>query len=154
MTLAVVGILGHFSKTLLLFFLPQIVNFIYSIPQLYALVPCPRHRLPRWVISLSIVLFFRLKRSVISWVSLTQHHTTVLYFRPAVDVITFDCKSSYPLDSFGLISGLSYGYIVAFCGTRMVKHQIWFTNRASLRLMSEWCQSLIWIPFYLVVAIA
>ncbi|VDP18948.1 unnamed protein product [Echinostoma caproni] len=47
MTLAVVGILGHFSKTLMLFFLPQIVNFVYSLPQLYALVPCPRHRLPR-----------------------------------------------------------------------------------------------------------
>ena len=33
MTLAVVAILGHFSKTLLLFFLPQIVNFLYSCPQ-------------------------------------------------------------------------------------------------------------------------
>jgi UDP-N-acetylglucosamine--dolichyl-phosphate N-acetylglucosaminephosphotransferase len=46
MTFAVVGILGHFSKTLLLFFLPQIVNFIWSIPQLIKRVPCPRHRLP------------------------------------------------------------------------------------------------------------
>jgi len=48
MTFAVVGILGHFSKTLLLFFLPQIVNFLWSIPQLFKLVPCPRHRLPRF----------------------------------------------------------------------------------------------------------
>lgn len=48
MTFAVVGILGHFTKTLLLFFIPQIVNFIYSIPQLFKLVPCPRHRLPRY----------------------------------------------------------------------------------------------------------
>ncbi|KAI9347092.1 glycosyl transferase family 4-domain-containing protein [Pilaira anomala] len=47
MTLAVVGILGHFSKTLLLFFLPQIFNFIYSCPQLFRLVECPRHRMPR-----------------------------------------------------------------------------------------------------------
>lgn len=47
MAFAVVGILGHFSKTLLLFFLPQIFNFIYSVPQLFGLVPCPRHRLPR-----------------------------------------------------------------------------------------------------------
>lgn len=47
MTFAVVGILGHFSKTLLLFFLPQIFNFIYSCPQLFRLVPCPRHRMPR-----------------------------------------------------------------------------------------------------------
>lgn len=47
MTFAVVGIHGHFSKTLLLLFLPQIVNFIYSIPQLFKFIPCPRHRLPR-----------------------------------------------------------------------------------------------------------
>lgn len=48
MTLAVVAILGHFSKTLLLFFLPQLVNFVYSCPQLFHLVPCPRHRLPKY----------------------------------------------------------------------------------------------------------
>eukprot|EP00899_Mesostigma_viride_P006882 jgi/Mesvir1/16195/Mv08457-RA.1 len=47
MTLAVAGILGHFSETLLLFFLPQILNFVYSLPQLFKLVPCPRHRLPK-----------------------------------------------------------------------------------------------------------
>ncbi|GAA5834432.1 hypothetical protein JCM11251_007989 [Rhodosporidiobolus azoricus] len=47
MAFAVVGILGHFSKTLLLFFLPQVANFLYSTPQLFGLVPCPRHRLPR-----------------------------------------------------------------------------------------------------------
>ncbi|XP_012266811.1 UDP-N-acetylglucosamine--dolichyl-phosphate N-acetylglucosaminephosphotransferase isoform X1 [Athalia rosae] len=48
MTFAVVGILGHFSKTILLFFIPQVFNFLYSIPQLFHLVPCPRHRLPRY----------------------------------------------------------------------------------------------------------
>jgi UDP-N-acetylglucosamine--dolichyl-phosphate N-acetylglucosaminephosphotransferase len=48
MLFAVVGILGHFSKTLLLLFIPQIFNFIYSAPQLFGLVPCPRHRLPRF----------------------------------------------------------------------------------------------------------
>lgn len=47
MTFAVVGILGHFGKTLLLLFLPQLCNFVYSIPQLFGLIPCPRHRLPR-----------------------------------------------------------------------------------------------------------
>ena len=26
----------------------QIVNFLYSVPQLFKLVPCPRHRLPRF----------------------------------------------------------------------------------------------------------
>jgi len=47
MTFAVTGILGHFSKTLLLFFIPQIINFVYSIPQLIGIVHCPRHRLPQ-----------------------------------------------------------------------------------------------------------
>ncbi|XP_064397262.1 UDP-N-acetylglucosamine--dolichyl-phosphate N-acetylglucosaminephosphotransferase-like [Halichondria panicea] len=48
MTFAVVGILGHFSKTMLLFFIPQVLNFLYSTPQLFGLVPCPRHRLPKF----------------------------------------------------------------------------------------------------------
>ncbi|KAJ4811091.1 UDP-N-acetylglucosamine--dolichyl-phosphate N-acetylglucosaminephosphotransferase [Rhynchospora pubera] len=48
MAMAVVGILGHFSETLLLFFLPQVLNFLYSCPQLFGIVPCPRHRLPRF----------------------------------------------------------------------------------------------------------
>jgi UDP-N-acetylglucosamine--dolichyl-phosphate N-acetylglucosaminephosphotransferase len=48
MTLAVAGILGHFSEMLLLFFTPQLVNFVYSLPQLFNYVPCPRHRLPRF----------------------------------------------------------------------------------------------------------
>lgn len=47
MTFAVVAILGHFSKTLLLFFIPQVLNFLYSCPQLFKLIPCPRHRMPR-----------------------------------------------------------------------------------------------------------
>lgn len=25
---------------------PQIFNFVYSLPQLFRIVPCPRHRLP------------------------------------------------------------------------------------------------------------
>jgi UDP-N-acetylglucosamine--dolichyl-phosphate N-acetylglucosaminephosphotransferase len=48
MVFAVVGILGHFSKTLLLFFVPQIFNFVYSVPQLFKIVECPRHRLPKF----------------------------------------------------------------------------------------------------------
>lgn len=47
MTFAVVGILGHFSKTMLLFFMPQVFNFLYSLPQLFQIIPCPRHRMPR-----------------------------------------------------------------------------------------------------------
>lgn len=48
MVFAIVGILGHFSKTLLLTFIPQIINFLYSAPQLFRVIPCPRHRLPRF----------------------------------------------------------------------------------------------------------
>lgn len=48
MVFAIVGILGHFSKTLLLLFIPQILNFLYSSPQLFRVIPCPRHRLPRF----------------------------------------------------------------------------------------------------------
>lgn len=46
MAIAVAGILGHFSETLLFFLIPQVFNFVYSIPQLFKIVPCPRHRLP------------------------------------------------------------------------------------------------------------
>ena len=48
MTFGVVGILGHQSKTLLLFFIPQLINFAMSVPQLAGIVHCPRHRLPRF----------------------------------------------------------------------------------------------------------
>ena len=48
MTFAVCGIHGHFSKTLFFLFIPQIVNFILSLPQLFKLIPCPRHRLPKY----------------------------------------------------------------------------------------------------------
>ncbi|KDQ62573.1 hypothetical protein JAAARDRAFT_149546 [Jaapia argillacea MUCL 33604] len=48
MAFAVVGIQAHFSKTLLLFFMPQIFNFVLSCPQIFGLVPCPRHRVPRF----------------------------------------------------------------------------------------------------------
>ncbi|KAL0229064.1 hypothetical protein GEMRC1_013684 [Eukaryota sp. GEM-RC1] len=45
-TLAVSAIVGEFTKLLLLLFIPQLVNFLYSLPQLIGIVPCPRHRLP------------------------------------------------------------------------------------------------------------
>lgn len=47
-TLATTSIIGRFSKTGLLFFIPQIFNFLYGLPQLLHLIPCPRHRLPRF----------------------------------------------------------------------------------------------------------
>jgi len=48
MVFVVVSVLGHFSKTLALLLLPQGANFLYSTPQVFGLVPCPRHRLPRF----------------------------------------------------------------------------------------------------------
>ncbi|PXF47877.1 UDP-N-acetylglucosamine--dolichyl-phosphate N-acetylglucosaminephosphotransferase [Gracilariopsis chorda] len=48
MTFAMGSILGHYSTTLLLFFVPQIINFVYSLPQLFGILPCPRHRLPKY----------------------------------------------------------------------------------------------------------
>ncbi|EFC47309.1 predicted protein [Naegleria gruberi] len=48
MILAVTGIMGHFSKTLMLFLIPQILNFLISTPQLFGIIPCPRHRIPKF----------------------------------------------------------------------------------------------------------
>ncbi|CAD6572102.1 MAG: tunicamycin resistance protein [Tremellales sp. Tagirdzhanova-0007] len=48
MAFSAVAIQGHFSKTLVLFFVPQVFNFILSCPQLFGLVTCPRHRLPAY----------------------------------------------------------------------------------------------------------
>jgi len=47
--LAVAGVSGVYSKTLMLFFMPQLINFILSIPQLLHVIPCPRHRVPTWI---------------------------------------------------------------------------------------------------------
>ena len=33
MVFATVSIFGHFTKTLMLFFIPQLINFVLSIPQ-------------------------------------------------------------------------------------------------------------------------
>jgi UDP-N-acetylglucosamine--dolichyl-phosphate N-acetylglucosaminephosphotransferase len=43
----VCAILGKSSKTVMLFFIPQFINFVLSLPQLFKLLPCPRHRMPR-----------------------------------------------------------------------------------------------------------
>ncbi|EKM79398.1 hypothetical protein AGABI1DRAFT_74400 [Agaricus bisporus var. burnettii JB137-S8] len=55
MAFAVVGIHSHFSKTLLLFFIPQIFNFLLSCPQLFGVVPCPRHRVPRFDVNANLL---------------------------------------------------------------------------------------------------
>jgi len=46
MCFAAVGILGHFPKTLILFWIMQFLNFVFSTPQLFRIIPCPRHRMP------------------------------------------------------------------------------------------------------------
>ncbi|KUI54908.1 UDP-N-acetylglucosamine--dolichyl-phosphate N-acetylglucosaminephosphotransferase [Cytospora mali] len=48
MVFIVVSVLGHFSKTLALLLIPQVFNFVYSAPQLFHIIPCPRHRLPKF----------------------------------------------------------------------------------------------------------
>jgi UDP-N-acetylglucosamine--dolichyl-phosphate N-acetylglucosaminephosphotransferase len=34
---------------LLMLMAPQLFNFLYSLPQLFGLIPCPRHRLPKYI---------------------------------------------------------------------------------------------------------
>ncbi|KAJ5074804.1 udp-n-acetylglucosamine--dolichyl-phosphate n-acetylglucosaminephosphotransferase [Anaeramoeba ignava] len=48
MALAVIGIIGHFPEMMSLFFLPQILNFLLSLPQILGIFPCPRHRLAKY----------------------------------------------------------------------------------------------------------
>ncbi|XP_029166316.1 UDP-N-acetylglucosamine--dolichyl-phosphate N-acetylglucosaminephosphotransferase isoform X2 [Nylanderia fulva] len=75
MTFAVVGIVGHFSKTTLLFFIPQIINFLYSMLQLFHYVPCPRHRLPKYnketdKLEPSITVFYKSELNTIGRLSM------------------------------------------------------------------------------------
>ena len=58
MTFAVVAIIGHFSKTVLLFFIPQIFNFIYSVPQLFRLVPLSKTSSAKVCMMSACVLFY------------------------------------------------------------------------------------------------
>jgi len=50
MTFAAVCMVGHYSKTMVLFMLPQFINFVYSCPQLFKFmgIPNPRHRMPSY----------------------------------------------------------------------------------------------------------
>lgn len=72
MVFAVVGILGHFSKTLGLLLIPQIFNFLYSCPQIFHLIPCPRHRLPKFNARTGL-----LEPSVTPWTPEKQPHSLV-----------------------------------------------------------------------------
>lgn len=46
--LSVASISGLYTKTLMLLFIPQLLNFIISLPQLFGFIPCPPHRVPTW----------------------------------------------------------------------------------------------------------
>ncbi|KAH6895310.1 glycosyl transferase family 4-domain-containing protein [Thelonectria olida] len=72
MVFAVVGILGHFSKTLGLLLVPQMFNFLYSCPQIFGLIPCPRHRLPKFNARTGL-----LEPSVTPWSAERQPHPIV-----------------------------------------------------------------------------
>ena len=43
---AAVSIVGHFSKMMVLLLLPQIINALFSVPQVLRWIPIPRHRMP------------------------------------------------------------------------------------------------------------
>ena len=49
--LAASGIISKSPVKLLLFFIPQLFNFLLSLPQLFGFVFCPRHRLPTMDVS-------------------------------------------------------------------------------------------------------
>ncbi|EIM81664.1 N-acetylglucosaminephosphotransferase [Stereum hirsutum FP-91666 SS1] len=94
MAFSVVGIQAHFSKTLLLFFLPQIFNFVLSCPQLFGLVPCPRHRVPRFdpdtnVLHPSKVLFLKAPSNLTTFVlrTLSALRLTELTIHPSTGQI-------------------------------------------------------------------
>lgn len=82
MTFAVVGILGHFSKTLLLFFIPQIINFLWSTPQLFKLVPCPKHRLPKFNAQSGLMEPSKIKREKAEMVNMTLINLFLQIFGP------------------------------------------------------------------------
>lgn len=78
MVFVVVSILGHFSKTLLLVLVPQIFNFVYSSPQLFHWIPCPRHRLPHYNAHKDV-----LEPRMMVWAPDAQPHwTAALWMRP------------------------------------------------------------------------
>jgi UDP-N-acetylglucosamine--dolichyl-phosphate N-acetylglucosaminephosphotransferase len=56
MIIAVTAIQSHFTKTVLLFMIPQIFNFLYSCPQLFKFVPCPRHRMPKYILIFVLII--------------------------------------------------------------------------------------------------
>jgi len=116
MTFAVVGILGHFSKTLLLFFIPQIVNFLWSVPQILKIVPCPRHRLPAFNSSSGLMepSTFECKSTDYIWlkkINQLDHNTKRI---PNMTVINITLSIVGPMSERNLCS-LLLGIQLIFC---------------------------------------
>ena len=123
MVFAIVSILGHFSKTLLLLFVPQIFNFLYSTPQLFRLIPCPRHRLPRFN-----------ARSGMLEPSMAQWH------QPPSTIIAYglDALSRLPLVPFVKIEKDDDGNIVESSNLTILNlWLIWFGPKREDRLALE-----------------
>jgi UDP-N-acetylglucosamine--dolichyl-phosphate N-acetylglucosaminephosphotransferase len=82
MTLAVVGIVSHGSKTMMLFFIPQLLNFAYSLPQILGVFgPCPRHRLPRYDAKKDVLVSIPSNHNIINltlWVTGPLHERTLV----------------------------------------------------------------------------
>ncbi len=87
--LGVAGILGHSSKTLLLFLAPQVINFLYSVPQLFRIVPCPRHRMPAYLPDSDTV-----GTSFTDWVSETSINPLVLWVISNLGLAQVEYKKS------------------------------------------------------------
>ncbi|KAF2423818.1 N-acetylglucosaminephosphotransferas-like protein [Tothia fuscella] len=98
MVFAVDGILGHFSKTLWLLFIPQVFNFIYSAPQLFGLVPCPRHRLPHFnartgLMEASVASFERPLRRPIQEAMKLLHKLSLLDVKTNKEGVVVECSN-------------------------------------------------------------
>eukprot|EP00922_Rhytidocystis_sp_ex-Travisia-forbesii_P008742 GHVS01012791.1.p1 GENE.GHVS01012791.1~~GHVS01012791.1.p1 ORF type:complete len:481 (-),score=57.64 GHVS01012791.1:319-1761(-) len=99
MYFAVVGIFGHFSKTLLLFFIPQVLNFLISAPQLLGYIPCPRHRVPR-----------------------VNQTTGCLHASPNLTLINLVLRLTGPLAENVLVFYLLLFQVVSCCGGLFIRY--------------------------------
>jgi UDP-N-acetylglucosamine--dolichyl-phosphate N-acetylglucosaminephosphotransferase len=80
MTFAVCAILGKSSKTVMLFFIPQFINFALSLPQLFHLLPCPRHRMPAYVANTDKLHFSTFEWRGRKYMNLTLPNTFLALF--------------------------------------------------------------------------
>ncbi|KAI9296714.1 hypothetical protein K502DRAFT_323639 [Neoconidiobolus thromboides FSU 785] len=104
MVFAVVGILGHFSKTLLLFFVPQIANFILSLPQLFHILPCPRHRMPRYNESTNLL---QNSHTILSDIPLKNHQIAIILILEKIRLIKVERDDKSKLHPYKSMTNLT-----------------------------------------------